>query len=169
MTFSSFPARMPTNLDISMADMQRTLVLIKPDAVQRELVGDILHRFERKGLKIAAMKLLHLDETVLADHYSHHVGKPFYQQLVDFMMQTPVVAVIFEGMDVIEEVRKINGATNPREADAGTIRADFSMSLNGNVVHASDSPENAEEEIKRFFSEKEIFSYDKLTDQYHAD
>lgn len=150
-----------------MADVQKTLVLIKPDAVQRERVGEVLSRFERKGLKIVAMKLIHLDETVLADHYSHHVDKPFYKGLVEFMMQTPVVGIVFEGVGAIDEVRKVNGATNPLEADAGTVRADFSMSVAGNIVHASDSVENAAEEIKRFFKEEEIFTYDKLTDQYH--
>ncbi|MDA0208125.1 MAG: nucleoside-diphosphate kinase [bacterium] len=150
-----------------MADVQKTLVLIKPDAVQRERVGEVLSRFERKGLKIVAMKLIHLDETVLADHYHHHVDKPFYKGLVEFMMQTPVVGIVFEGVGAIDEVRKVNGATNPLEADAGTVRADFSMSVAGNIVHASDSLENAQEEIKRFFKEEEVFSYDKLTDQYH--
>ena len=149
-----------------MSEIQRTLVLIKPDAVQRELVGEIMTRFERKGLKFVAMKLVHLDETILAEHYSHHVDKPFYKGLVDFMMETPVVAVVFEGNDVIAEVRKILGATNPREADAGTFRADLSMDVAGNIVHASDSPENANEEIKRFFKEGELFSYTKLTDPY---
>ena len=149
-----------------MSDIQRTLVLLKPDAVQRELVGDVITRFERKGLKFVAMKLVHLNETVLAEHYAHHVGKPFYEGLVKFMMETPVVAMVFEGIDVVAEMRKILGATNPREADAGTIRADFSMDLAGNIAHASDSPENAHIEIKRFFKADELFSYTKLTDPY---
>lgn len=149
-----------------MADIQKTLVLIKPDGVQRELVGDVLHRFERKGLKLVGLKLISLDETVLADHYAHHVGKPFYEGLVKFMMETPVVAVVLEGNDVINEVRKIVGSTNPREADAGTIRADFSMDVAGNIIHASDSVENAAVEIKRFFKDGEIFNYSKLTDPY---
>ncbi|RMD51975.1 nucleoside-diphosphate kinase [Candidatus Parcubacteria bacterium] len=146
--------------------MQRTLVLIKPDAVQRELIGEILHRFERKGLKIAGLKLIKLNETILAEHYAHHVEKPFYKDLEAFMMETPVVAVVLEGIDVIAEVRKIVGSTNPLQADAGTIRADLSMSINGNVVHASDSIETAAVEIKRFFAEDEVFSYEKLTDTY---
>ncbi len=150
-----------------MADVQRTLVLIKPDAVQRELIGTVLQRFERKGLKMIGMKLIHLDETILAEHYSHHVDKPFYQSLVDFMMQTPVVAIVLEGLNVIEEVRKIVGSTNPREADAGTIRADFSMDLAGNIVHASDTPENSNTEVSRFFNEEELFTYELFTDQYH--
>ena len=149
-----------------MVDIQKTLVLIKPDGVQRELIGQVIGRFERKGLKIVGLKLLALDETILADHYSHHVGKPFYEGLVKFMMETPVVAVILEGNDVVNEVRKIVGSTNPRQADAGTVRADLSMDVAGNIVHASDSPENAQVEIKRFFGEGEVFSYRKLTDPY---
>jgi len=149
-----------------MADVQRTLALLKPDTVQRELVGDVLQRFERKGLKIVGLKFIHLDETILADHYAHLTDKPFYKGLVEFMTQTPVVAIVLEGIDVVAEVRKIVGSTNPREADAGTIRADFSMDVAGNIVHASDSPENAEAEIKRFFGEGEIFDYKKFTDQY---
>jgi len=150
-----------------MSDIQKTLVLIKPDAFQRELVGEVLQRFERKGLKIVGMKLIHLNETILADHYSHHVDKPFYKGLAEFMMQTPVAALVLEGLDVIDEVRKIVGSTNPREADAGTVRADFSMDLAGNVVHASDTVENAEIEINRFFDKDEVFTYKKFTDQYH--
>jgi len=150
-----------------MSDIQKTLVLIKPDAFQRELVGEVLQRFERKGLKIVGMKLIHLNETILADHYSHHVDKPFYKGLAEFMMQTPVAALVLEGLDVIDEVRKIVGSTNPREADAGTVRADFSMDLAGNVVHASDTVENAEIEINRFFGKDEVFTYKKFTDQYH--
>lgn len=149
-----------------MSDIQRTLVLIKPDAVQRELVGEVLHRFERKGLKFVGMKLINLDETILAEHYSHHTDKPFYAGLVKFMMETPVVAIVFEGIDVVSEVRKILGSTNPREADAGTVRADLSMDMAGNIVHASDSVDNAHIEIDRFFKPEELFSYRKLTDQY---
>ena len=150
-----------------MADVQRTLVLIKPDAIQRELVGETLHRFERKGLKLAAMKLAHLDEVTLEEHYSHLADKPFFGDLKKFMMQTPVVALVLEGIGAIAEVRKIVGATNPREADAGTIRADLSMNVPSNMIHASDSEEAAETEIKRFFNEEEMFTYDKLTDIYH--
>lgn len=150
-----------------MSEVQRTLVLIKPDAIQRELVGEVLHRFERKGLKMAALKFIRLDEQTLEEHYGHLKEKPFFTDLKAFMMQTPVVAVVLEGLDVINEVRKIVGATNPREADAGTIRADLSMNVPSNMVHASDSPEAALEEIGRFFSENELFAYDKLTDKYH--
>ena len=150
-----------------MADVQRTLVLIKPDAVQRELVGEIITRFERKGLKTVAMKLTHLDQVTLEEHYGHLKDKAFFPDLLKFMMQTPVVAMVLEGIEVIEEVRKIVGSTNPRKADAGTIRADLSMNVPSNMVHASDSPEAATTEIKRFFAENETFSYEKLTDRFH--
>ena len=142
-------------------------MLIKPDGVQRELVGDVVTRFERKGLKIVGMKLSHLSEDVLTEHYGHHKEKPFFPGLVAFMRETPVVAVVLEGLGAVDEVRKIVGSTNPLNADAGTIRADFSMSMAGNIVHASDTLENAAIEIARFFKPDEVFSYGKLTDKYH--
>lgn len=150
-----------------MADIQRTLVLVKPDAVQRELVGEIITRFERKGLKTVGMKMTHLDQITLEEHYGHLKDKAFFPDLVKFMMQTPVVAIVLEGLEVIEEVRKIVGATNPRKADAGTIRADLSMNVPSNMVHASDSTEASETEIKRFFKEGELFTYEKMTDKFH--
>ncbi|MBT3231045.1 nucleoside-diphosphate kinase [Candidatus Uhrbacteria bacterium] len=150
-----------------MSDVQKTLVLVKPDALQRELVGKVVSRFEQKGLKIVAMKLAHLDEATLTEHYGHLKEKPFFGDLVKFMMQTPVVAMILEGIEAIEEVRKIVGSTNPREADAGTIRADLSMNVPSNMVHASDSAEASEIEVARFFNENEIFAYEKLTDKFH--
>lgn len=155
------------SLPFCMADIQRTLVLVKPDAVQRELVGEIVGRFERKGLKMVGMKLTHLDTATLEEHYGHLKEKPFFPSLVQFMMQTPVVAMVLEGLDVIEAVRKVVGATNPRVADAGTIRADLSMNVPSNIIHASDSPEAAEVEVKRFFKSEELFSYEKLTDRFH--
>ncbi|MFA6131145.1 MAG: nucleoside-diphosphate kinase [Patescibacteria group bacterium] len=147
--------------------MQKTLVLIKPDALQRELVGEIISRFERKGLKTIAMKLTLLDDATLDEHYGHLKSKPFFADLKRFMVQTPVVAMVLEGLDVITEVRKIVGSTNPREADAGTIRADFSMNVPSNIIHASDSLESAAIEIPRFFAENELFAYEKLTDRFH--
>ena len=149
-----------------MGESQRTLVLIKPDALQRDLLGEIVQRFERKGLKILAMKFIRLSDEVLGEHYGHLSDKPFFDSLKKFMMQTPVVGMVFEGMDAIPEVRKIVGATDPRKADAGTIRADLSMSNPSNLVHASDSPENARIEIDRFFNQDEIFAYEKITDRY---
>ncbi len=150
-----------------MADIQRTLVLIKPDALQRELVGEVLSRFERKGLKMVAMKMTHLDEEVLTEHYAHVKEKSFFPSLVKYMRQTPVVAVVYEGLGVIDEVRKVVGATNPRDAAAGTIRADLSMDIGSNIVHASDTSEAAAAEIKRFFKESEVLTYEKLTDRFH--
>ena len=149
-----------------MSEVQKTLVLIKPDAMQRDLLGEVIHRFERKGLKIVAFKFIHLTEELLEEHYAHLKDKPFFPSLRDFMMQTPVAALILEGLDSIESVRKVVGPTNPREADAGTIRADLSMNVPSNIVHASDSPENAALEVKRFFQEDEIFTYEKITDRY---
>lgn len=150
-----------------MSNVERSLVLIKPDALQRELVGEVLKRFEQKGLKVVAMKMTHLDDATLEEHYGHLADKPFFGDLKKFMMQTPVVALVLEGLGVIEEVRKIVGSTNPREADAGTIRADLSMNVPSNMVHASDSLESAQTEVARFFAEGEIYSYEKLTDRFH--
>lgn len=150
-----------------MAEVQKTLVLIKPDALQRELVGEVIRRFEQKGLKMVAMKMAHLDEATLTEHYGHLKEKPFFPSLLQFMMQTPVVAMVLEGLDVVDTVRALVGATNPRVADAGTIRADLSMNVPSNMVHASDSVDAAQVEIKRFFKEEELFSYEKLTDKFH--
>ncbi len=149
-----------------MPDTQKTLVLLKPDALQRDLLGDIVSRFERKGLKIVAMKFIRLTDEMLDEHYSHLSDKPFFASLKQFMMQTPVVGMVFEGYDAIAEVRKIVGSTNPREADAGTIRADFSMNVPSNLIHASDGEEAAASEIKRFFVDEEIFTYEKITDRF---
>lgn len=149
-----------------MPEVQKTLVLIKPDAMQRDLLGEVLGRFERKGLKIAGLKFIHLTDELLEEHYSHLKEKPFFADLKKFMQQTPVAAMVLEGWDCIDEVRKLVGPTNPREADAGTIRADLSMNMPSNIVHASDSPENAAIEVKRFFQADEIFSYEKITDRY---
>jgi nucleoside-diphosphate kinase len=149
-----------------MLDKQQTLVLLKPDALQRDLLGEIVSRFERKGMKIVAMKFIRLSEALLDEHYSHLSDKPFFASLKKFMQQTPVVGIILEGYDAIAEVRKIIGSTNPREADAGTIRADLSMNVPSNLIHASDGVEAATAEIKRFFTDDEIFDYEKITDRY---
>ncbi len=149
-----------------MPDTQKTLVLLKPDALQRDLLGDIVSRFERKGLKIVGMKLIRLTNELLDEHYAHHSEKPFFASLKQFMMETPVVGIALEGINAVNEVRKVVGSTNPQEADAGTIRADFSMYMGSNLVHASDTEENAQIEIKRFFQDQEIFLYEKITDKY---
>lgn len=141
--------------------MERTLVLIKPDAIQRGLIGEIVHRFERKGLKIVGMKMMSLDEVVLREHYAHISDKAFYPGVEKFMMSSPVVALCVEGLEVVNSVRLITGITKAREAEAGSIRGDFAMSMSCNVIHASDGLENAEKEVKRFFKKDELFEYRK--------
>ncbi|OGY70046.1 MAG: nucleoside-diphosphate kinase [Candidatus Jacksonbacteria bacterium RIFCSPHIGHO2_12_FULL_44_12] len=143
--------------------MERTLVILKPDALQRNLVGEILARFERKGLKIIGCKMMRLDDAILAEHYAHHKDKPFFGQIKEFMKHSPVVVSVLEGAGAVKGVRLISGATVGVDADAGTIRGDLAMS-NQNLVHASDSAETAEEEIKRFFALEELFDYKKLDD-----
>lgn len=142
--------------------MERTCILVKPDALQRNLLGEIFGRFERKGLKIVGLKMMQLEDVILEDHYSHHKDKPFFGKLRSFMQSTPVVAMVLEGVDAINAVRIIVGPTKGREADAGSIRGDLAMSIQTNLVHASDSSENAEIEIKRFFKENELFNYKKI-------
>ena len=140
---------------------EKTLVLIKPDGIQRGLVGQIITRFEQKGLKLLGMKMMTLDEAILREHYAHIADKPFFPGISQFMQSTPVVAMIWEGLEVVETVRRIVGITKAREAEAGSIRGDYAMSIGCNVVHASDSLENAEAEVKRFFKADELFKYNK--------
>ncbi|MFA6897114.1 MAG: nucleoside-diphosphate kinase [Patescibacteria group bacterium] len=142
--------------------MERTFIIIKPDAVQRSLLGEIIGRFERKGLKIIGLKMMQLEDVVLDEHYSHLVGKPFFPKIKEFMKSTPVVGMVLEGVDAVDAVRIIVGPTKGRAADAGSIRGDLSMSIQTNVVHASDSIENAKAEVARFFKDEEIFSYQKV-------
>lgn len=147
--------------------MERTLVLIKPDGVQRGLVGEVMKRFEQKGLKIIGIKMISLDEAILREHYAHIASKPFYPGVEKFMRSTPVVALCLEGVEVVEAVRLLCGITKARAADAGTIRGDLAMSVACNVVHASDTPDNAAKEVKRFFNSDELFGYDK-TEYLHV-
>ncbi len=139
--------------------MERTFVMLKPDAVNRRLLGEIIGRIEKKGLKIVGLKMIMLNDKILDIHYAHHKNKAFFPRLKKFMSSSPVVAMVVEGVDAVEVVRKLCGPTNGREAVPGTIRGDFSMSVQSNLVHASDSKEKAEEEIKRFFKKEEIFNY----------
>ena len=143
-------------------EQERTLVLIKPDGVQRGLIGEIITRFERKGLKLAGIKLLTLPEDKAEQLYSPHHGKFFYDYLVQFMTSNPIVALAIEGANAIELVRLINGATKPMESVPGSIRGDFSIDITHNVVHASDSPENAERELGILFDEGEILEYQRI-------
>ncbi|MBC7220548.1 nucleoside-diphosphate kinase [Candidatus Bipolaricaulota bacterium] len=139
--------------------MERTLVLLKPDALQRRLVGRIIARLEAKGLSIVAMKLMHVPRDLAERHYAEHVGKPFYEELVSFITSAPVVALVVEGPGAVEAVRRLMGKTNPFEADPGTIRGDFGLSVGMNLVHGSDSPTSAAREIPLFFPPEEILSY----------
>lgn len=145
---------------------EKTLVLIKPDGVQRGLVGDVLKRFEQKGLKIAGIKMMTLDEAILREHYAHIAEKPFFGGVSAFMRSSPVVAICLEGLECVNAVRLLCGITKSREADAGTIRGDLAMSVACNVVHASDSVETAKKEVPRFFNPDELFEYDKSEYMY---
>ncbi len=144
-----------------MTGLQRTLIIVKPDALQRNLLGRIITRFEEKGLKIAGMKMMQLSDEILDEHYAHHKDKHFFDDLKGFMKSSPVVLLVLEGVEVIETVRLIVGPTNARKADAGSIRGDFAMSRSNNVLHASDSLEAAQKEIALFFKEEELFDYKK--------
>ena len=146
--------------------MERTLVLLKPDAVQRDLVGDIISRLEHKGLKLVGMKMINLSSELLDEHYSHLVGRPFYPEVKSFMQLTPVVACCWEGFEAVNAVRLITGITKAREAAPGTIRGDFAMSVQANLIHCSDSLETAEAEVKRFFKSEELFSYEDVLEHY---
>jgi nucleoside-diphosphate kinase len=137
--------------------LERSLVLIKPDATKRNLSGEIISRFEKIGLKIIAMKLLKMDRALAQRHYAVHEGKPFFNALVDYITSDPIVAIVFEGDNAIELIRRTMGATDPAKADKGTIRADFGIDIQNNAVHGSDSPENAAKEIVLFFKRNEIF------------
>lgn len=143
--------------------MERTLVILKPSAVIRGYVGQIITRFQQKGFVIAGIKMIQLDEAILREHYAHLVGKPFFPSLLRSMMASPVIVMAIEGKDAVSVVRQMTGATNGRTALPGTIRGDFSLSSQENIVHASDSVENAAIELKRFFSDGEIFDYEPVT------
>ena len=146
--------------------LEKTLVILKPCTVQRGLIGEVTKRFEQKGLRLCGMKMVQLTDDVLSEHYSHLSSKPFFQRVKDSMMTCPVIVCCYEGVDAIEAVRTITGPTTGRKAPAGTIRGDFSMSFQENIVHASDSPETAKAELKRFFKPEEIFDYKLATFDY---
>ncbi len=140
---------------------EKTLVLIKPDGVQRGLIGEVLGRFEKKGLKVIGMKMMSLSEAVLREHYAHIADKPFFPGVTRFMQSSPVVAICLEGLEVVQAVRILCGITKARSADAGSIRGDLAMSVACNVVHASDSVETAMKEVPRFFNADDLFDYSK--------
>ena len=146
--------------------MERTLVIIKPDAVQRGLTGEIIGRFERRGLKIVGLKLMQIDEALAQRHYGVHQGKPFFEGLIRYITSAPVVAMVLEGNRAIEAVRNTMGATNPVSAAPGTIRADLGMEIGRNLVHGSDSAETATHEVALFFAPQELISWSRDTDRW---
>ncbi|MFC1727683.1 nucleoside-diphosphate kinase [Patescibacteria group bacterium] len=141
--------------------MEQSVVLVKPDALQRGLVGEIVSRFERKGLKLVAIKMMSLTDEVLDDWYVHHKDKPFFGDLKKFMKSAPIVAMLWEGLEAIKTVRRLCGTTKGNEAEAGSVRGDLSMSGQHNIIHASDSQETAEKERDLIFKKNEVFDYDK--------
>lgn len=146
--------------------MERTLIIIKPDAVERGLIGQIITRFERRGLRIAAMKLMQIDEELAQRHYAVHEGKPFYESLIRYITSAPVVVMVLEGNNAIEIARRTMGATNPAEAAPGTIRADFGLEIGRNLVHGSDGEDTAIFEVDLFFDEDGILSYERDSDRW---
>ena len=141
--------------------MEKTLIILKPDAIQRGLVGEIVSRLEQKGLKLIGMKMASLDEAILRVHYAEHLEKPFYTGLEQFMKSSPVVLMAWEGYECVESVRLIVGATNPRQATPGSIRGDLAIGTGRNLIHASDSRQSGEREVANFFKAHELFEYDK--------
>jgi nucleoside-diphosphate kinase len=146
--------------------MERTFVMVKPDGVQRGLVGEIISRLERKGLKIVALKMLSIEDGLAKEHYSEHAEKPFFQSLIEYITSGPVVAMVVEGREAVRVVRTLVGATNPIEAQPGTIRGDYGLDIGRNVVHASDSLESAEREISLFFDADEIIEYPRMDEEW---
>jgi nucleoside-diphosphate kinase len=146
--------------------MERSLVLIKPDAIQRGLTGEIISRLEKKGLKLVAMKMIHLNKSLAEKHYAVHKGKPFFEDLVSFITSSPIIAIVFQGDNVVNIIRRSMGETNPAESASGTIRGDFAISIEHNLIHGSDSPNNATKEISLFFSSGEILDYSREIDSW---
>ena len=145
--------------------MDRTLILIKPDALQRGLAGEVLSRLERRGLKIVALRLLRMDDAFARRHYAEHEGKPFLEGLVRFITSGPLIAAVLEGPNAVELVRRTMGATDPQKAEPGTIRGDLAVFIQNNLIHGSDSPESAKREIALFFNDSDIVSWQRDTDR----
>ncbi len=151
--------------------MEQTLVILKPCTIQRGLIGEITNRFERKGLLLVGMKMVWLSDEILSEHYAHLSAKPFFQRVKDGMRRCPVIVCCWQGVDAVQVVRAITGATNGRNAQPGTIRGDYSISTQENIVHTSDSIETAQKEISRFFEPHEIYNYEQslLSNIYASD
>src|SRR5690606_31331292 len=146
--------------------MEKTFIMVKPDGVQRNLIGEIVSRFEKKGYQLVAAKLMQVSKDLAEKHYAEHREKPFFQELVDFITSGPVFAMVWQGEGVIATARQMMGKTNPQEALPGTIRGDFGLTVGKNVIHGSDSPESAEREIDLWFNEDEILDYKKTGDEW---
>ena len=147
-------------------ERERTLVLLKPDAVRRRLIGELIKRIEQKNLDIVALKMIRVDKNLAEAHYAEHRGKPFFPELIEFITSGPVVAMVVEGPGAISVIRRLMGKTNPFEAEPGTIRGDFGLDKQYNLIHASDGPETARKEIELFFSADELVSYERAADRW---
>lgn len=145
--------------------MQTTLILLKPDTIERSLVWQVISRLENKGLKIVGLKMMQLDDAIIAEHYDFLADKPFFPALKGYMQRTPVVAIAAKWVEAVKTVRNLTWATNPMEALPGSIRGDFALTIDANIIHASDSPETAEKELNRFFKWEGIFDYAKISDE----
>lgn len=146
--------------------MERSLIIVKPDAVQRGLIGEVLRRLEQRGLRFVGLKLMQIDRKLAEQHYAEHRGKPFFEELLEFITSGPVVVGVVEGPRAIEVTRKTMGATDPAKAEPGTIRGDLALTIGQNVIHGSDSPEKAAYEIGLFFRDDELVSYERAIDQW---
>ena len=146
--------------------METTLILIKPDGLQRSLSGEIISRLERSGLKISALKLLHVNENLAKKHYAEHEGKPFFKDLVEYICSAPIIAIALSGPNAVEKSRSLIGKTNPFESPPGTIRGDYGMEISRNLIHGSASLEDATREVGIFFNKSEIIEYEKSTDSW---
>ena len=146
--------------------MEKTLVLVKPDGVQRALIGEVIARLERRGLRLIAARFLLVDQTLAQAHYAIHKGKPFYEGLIGYITSAPVMAMVWEGPNAVEAVRQTMGATRPTQAAPGTIRHDFALEIGRNLTHASDSPENGEAEVALWFQKAELVSWQRAVDPW---
>ena len=146
--------------------MERTLVLIKPDGVQRGLIGEVIRRLERRGLRLVGMKFMQMSRALAEEHYACHKGKPFYEPLIGYITSGPIVAMVWESKDAIQIVRDTMGVTDPSKAAPGTVRADFALEIGRNIVHGSDGPGTAEKEIKLFFGEEELVNWTRSIDPW---
>jgi len=148
------------------AGMEKTFLMVKPDGVQRQLIGDIVARFEKKGFQLVGAKLMQIPTELAEQHYGEHKERPFFGELVEFITSGPVFAMVWQGENVIATARQMMGTTNPKDAQAGTVRGDYAVTVGKNIIHGSDSPASAEREIALFFKEEELVTYTRVSDQW---